>query len=80
MTTLSRVNAAIAKAGIPLELERGEGYQYFIFDNAADNQYETISVYVCWLKEYSVKEWVNQAGLAYCEILERLKKYAELAA
>jgi hypothetical protein len=80
MTTLSRVNAAIAKASIPLELERGEGYQYFIFSNPAANQYETVSVYVCYLKDFSVSEWVNEAGLAHIEILERLKNYAELAA
>ena len=35
MTTLKQANRAIAKAGIPLELERGDGYHYFIYDVVA---------------------------------------------
>jgi len=70
--TAARINAAIAKAGIPLEIVRGEGYQYFIYDDG--KYFETVSVMVCWLKRYSVAEWVNQAGLVYIEIMERLKR------
>jgi hypothetical protein len=73
--TLARIQKAINKANIPLELVRGEGYQYFVFSNPAANQYETVSVYVCYLKEYSVSEWVNQAGIAYADIIEYLEKY-----
>ena len=68
--TIARINAAIAKAGIPLEIVRGEGYQYFIYDDG--DHFETVSIYVCWLNTYSVAEWVNQAGLAHIEIMERL--------
>ena len=68
--TAARINAAIAKAGIPLEIVRGEGYQYFIYDDG--KYFETVSVYVCYLNTFSVEEWVNQAGQAHVEILERL--------
>lgn len=71
MTTLARANAAIARAGIPLELERGEGYHYFIYDVPARGLYETVSIYVPHTKTYTAREWANQAGLVYTDLLDR---------
>lgn len=61
-TTLKQANRAIAKAGIPLELERGEGYHYFIYDVPARNIYETVSIYVCYTNTYTAAEWAEQAA------------------
>ena len=70
--TVKRINAAVAKAGIPLEIVRGGGYQYFIYDTEDDC--ETLSIYVCWLNTYTVDEWVNEARYAYDEIMKRLER------
>lgn len=60
--TLKQINKAIAKDGIPLELERGaEGYHYFIYDNEELNVFETESVYVCYTNTYSILEWIDEA-------------------
>jgi hypothetical protein len=71
MTTLARANAAIARSGVPLELERGEGYHYFIYDVPARGIYETVSIYVPYTNTYSAAEWANQAGLVYTDLLDR---------
>lgn len=63
--TLKQVNRAIAKAGLPLELERGEGYHYFICDDPTRNIYETVAVYVTHTNTCTVAEWVGLAAAAY---------------
>lgn len=73
MTTIRQAQRAIDKAGVPLELVRGEGYHYFIYDAPARNIYETASIYVPYTKTYSPAEWANQAGLAYTVILNNLR-------
>lgn len=72
MTTLSQANRAIAKAGIPLELERGEGYHYFIYDVPAQGIYETISVYVPYTKTYTASEWAQQAAWSMGSLRQRI--------
>lgn len=64
-TTLKQANRAIAKAGIPLELERGAGYHYFIYDVPSKGYYETVSIYVCYTNTYTAQEWVEQAARVY---------------
>ena len=71
MTTLARANNAIARSGVPLELERGEGYHYFIYDVPARGIYETVSIYVPYTNTYTAREWANQAGLVYTDLLDR---------
>lgn len=73
-TTIRQAQRAIDKAGIPLELVRGEGYHYFIYDQPRRNIYETVSIYVPYTKTYSAAEWANQAGLVYCDLLDRLDR------
>lgn len=70
MTSLARIQNAIDKAEIPLELVRGEGYQYFVFNNGINFDSETI--YICYLNQLSVKEWVDEAKYSYAVISERL--------
>ena len=74
MTTLRQAQRAIDKAGIPLELVRGAGYHYFVYDQPRRNAYETVSIYVCYTNTYSAAEWANQAGLVYCDLLDRLDR------
>lgn len=68
MTTIRQAQAAIDKAGIPLEIVRGEGYHYFIYFKPERNIYETVNVYVPYTNTWSPAEWANQAGLAFVEI------------
>lgn len=64
MTTLTQVNRALAKTGIPLELERGDGYHYFIFDRPDLGLYETVSEYIPYTSHVSVERWVDMARSA----------------
>ena len=73
MTTLASANRAIAKAGIPLELVRGDGYHYFIYDIPAENVFDTESVYVCYTNTYTAKEWVKEATYAMAKIMENVR-------
>lgn len=74
MTTIRQAQAAIDKAGIPLEIVRGEGYHYFIYDKPELNLYETFSVYVPYTNTWSPSEWANQAGIAFGEIYNIIAK------
>ncbi len=72
MTTIRQAQRAIDKAQIPLELVRGEGYHYFIYDVPARGVYEDMSLYVPYTNTYSPAEWANQAGLIFASILDKL--------
>lgn len=56
---LKRVNAALAAEKIPLQLWKGEGYLYFLYDKAG--RYETKSVYVCYLNDLPLERWLEEA-------------------
>ena len=73
MTTLASANRAIAKAGIPLELVRGDGYHYFIYDIPAENVFDTESVYVCYTNTFTAKQWVEEAASAMAKIMENVR-------
>ena len=79
MTTLKQANRAIANARIPLELERGDGYHYFIYDVPSENIYETVSVYVPYTNAYSLSEWVDQAEYVFDHLKKTLddRRYYE---
>jgi hypothetical protein len=60
-TTARAVNAALKRAGIPLEfVSTRQGYQYFVFDDGAD-RFETHSVYVPYVSDWSVARWIECA-------------------
>ena len=73
MTTIAAANRAIYKAGIPLELVRGEGYHYFIYDVPAENIFDTESVYVCYTNTFTAKQWVEEAAYAMATITANLR-------
>lgn len=58
--TVAKINNAIAE--YDLEIIRGEGYQYFLDTNTGYQIGE--SVYVCWLKDLSLKRWKQKAKYA----------------
>lgn len=60
--TLKAAIRAIRAAAIPLELVRGEGYHYFIFDDGA--RWETVSVMVPYTNSLSTDRWVEEAKSA----------------
>lgn len=64
--TLKLVNRAVAKAGIPLELVRGEGYHYWVYDTAT--RWDTVSVYIPYTSSVSVDCWVEWAKQAMAEL------------
>jgi hypothetical protein len=64
--TLKLVNRAVAKAGIPLELVRGEGYHYWVYDTAS--RWETVSEYLPYTNSVSVDCWLELARQAMAEI------------
>jgi hypothetical protein len=68
--TVKQINAAIAKAEIPLEIVRGSGYQYFVLDDG--KRFETESVMVCYLNQLTVAQWVDEARVAMSKMEQRL--------
>lgn len=74
MSTLAQANRAIRNANIPLELVRGEGYHYFIYDNEERGVYETLSIYVPYTNIYTTAEWVAEAEHAYEAIISNLNR------
>jgi hypothetical protein len=52
--------ATILKAiGCPnLSMYKGDGYWYFAYDT--DLKFETHSVYVCYLNQLTLEEWVSE--------------------
>jgi hypothetical protein len=61
MASLAQINQKIKATISPqIELVRGEGYHYLVYDNGADI-YETESIYVPYTNIYTLKEWVKEA-------------------
>jgi hypothetical protein len=56
--TLPQVNNALRKAGIKDELVKGEGYFYFMGDEASG--WRDSAVHVFRLNEMTVQQWVDQ--------------------
>jgi len=74
MTTLRQAQRAIDKAGIPLELVRGDGYHYFVYDVPSRGIYEDVSIYVPFTKDYTADQWAEQAAYAIEDIRQRLER------
>lgn len=68
--TLADLNRSIREAGIPIELVRGDGYHYFIFDD--DKHFETESMYVRYTKAFTRAQWIELARTAYQIINDRI--------
>ncbi len=76
MTTIRQAQRAVDKAGIPLEIVRGEGYHYFIYDHFGPD-YETVSVYLMHTNSFSAAQWAEEARQVYADILKRLRERGE---
>lgn len=44
-----------------LELVKGDGYHYFVFDDVDANVYETHSVMVSYTKQLTIAQWMEEA-------------------
>lgn len=71
--TLKAVNAALRAKGLRVELVRGEGYHYYVFDDG--ERYETNSVMVYRLNMQTLDAWIAGAQTFVDEINERLTGY-----
>lgn len=61
------VTRAIRAAGHPeVELVRGEGYHYYVFDDVAANIYETESVMEMHFTNITHERWIAD-GIAFAE-------------
>lgn len=60
--TLKQAQAAVDRRGLPLELVRGEGYHYFVYDQ--NGHYDTVSEYVCYTNMLSAEQWADRAQSA----------------
>lgn len=56
---LRTVNNVFSAAKLPLELVKGKGYFYFVFDDGGKN-YETLSVMVYRLNDLPLERWVEE--------------------
>ena len=74
MTTLRQAQRAIDKAGVPLELVRGAGYHYFVYDVPSRGIYEDVPIYVPFTKDYTAAEWAEEAAYVMDGIRQRLER------
>jgi hypothetical protein len=59
--SLKGLNRRFALDGLPVELVRGDGYLYFIFEDGNPNHYDSKSVYVPRFSDLSVETWYADA-------------------
>jgi len=69
--TVKKVQAAINKAGIPLEFVRGAGYHYFVFDDG--EWFDTESVMAPYTSHCTVSQWLEDAAVAFEAISARIR-------
>lgn len=65
--TLKQINAAIQRQQPNVELVRGEGYHYYVYDNKLDGsaiRFETESVMCPYLSHQSAETWISD-GIAF---------------
>lgn len=67
--TTATVTRRLQAEGLPVELVRGDGYHYFIFDDGS--AYETESVMVPRFRSWSVDRWVEE-GRAFAAKARKL--------
>lgn len=69
MPTIKSINKALASYHV--ELEKGEGYFYYVYDFG--DSFATESVYCSHLSELSKQEWVD-GGIAFAKKVESDKE------
>lgn len=50
-----------------LELVKGDGYWYFVYDEPAREVYETRSVYTMYLNDMTLEQWVEEGKALVAE-------------
>lgn len=68
--TTAQVNKAVGCD--KLVLLKGNGYLYFVYDDPANNIYETESVYTCYLNSMTVAQWA-EIGRDFVAKIENLE-------
>ncbi|AUZ95310.1 hypothetical protein FDI40_gp551 [Agrobacterium phage Atu_ph07] len=53
------VNKITVPSTAKLELVKGEGYWYFVYDDVINNKYDTHSEYVFYLNSLDLDNWVD---------------------
>jgi hypothetical protein len=56
--TTATVTRKLRAEGLPVELVRGNGYHYFIYDDG--KHYETESIMIPRFRSWSVSRWVEE--------------------
>lgn len=52
-----------------LDLVRGNGYWYFVYDDTVKGLYDTTSIYTMRLSDFTVEQWA-QDGREFCAKME----------
>lgn len=61
MFTIKSINKVFQEDNLPVELVKGEGYFYFIFDAIeTHNVYETKSIYTVRLSDMTKDRWIDE--------------------
>jgi hypothetical protein len=69
--TAARISAKAVVSGVGckyLNLYHGKDYWYFVYDKA--NKYNTHSIYVCYLRDMKLEEWIAE-GKAFVAKMEQ---------
>lgn len=75
MLTLEKVNNEIRAATSQyIELVKGEGYFYFVYDDG--KRYSTASVYINILNQFTLEDWIAEAKAFWATLkaIDRTKK------
>ena len=71
--TIKRINKAIKKFN--LEVIKGEGYHYFV--DITTREHIGSPVYISYLKDFNMKQWIQEADDARREYDEMYHEYTE---
>ncbi len=75
MFQLRSVNKKIKELGLPVELVKGDGYFYFIYDDVPNKIYDSKSIMVYSLTDFSRDRWVEEAKEFAAEIKANTQPY-----
>lgn len=78
--TLKALNARFARDGLPVELVRGVGYLYFVFEDGNPNHFDTRSIYVARFAHQSPETWYSDAVAFVRDRRAELGRIVELKA
>lgn len=62
-TTINAINRVFVAEGLPVELVKGDGYFYLVYD--APPVYETEMVFTCYLSDYTKAEWLDMGRVFF---------------